>query len=394
MTETITCIDCLTNDLVQLGFDQETLVSRSHTNSNTATTDLYVSPGLIDLQINGYAGVDFNTFPIEESSFLSVIDSLVKEGITSFFPTVITNSSNNIISLLKNIDQLCQRNPVIDRYVGGIHLEGPFISPEDETRGAHDSSYITAPDWDLFLEFRNASNDRIKIVTISAEWDNAPAFIEKCVRENIIVALGHTMASSEQIKAATDAGAKMSTHLGNGAPLMLPRNSNIIFDQLANDDLAASLIADGFHLPDSFLKVAIKMKQDRAILVSDSTMFAGMEAGIYDTHIGGRVVLEENKRLSTFKNRKLLAGAAVSLLDCIKYLLKSGISDLSQTWSMASINPIKLISNKNMDLIKPENPDLVLFEYKNGTITILNVIKNKKMVYSKSRKITNDLSHE
>ena len=192
------------------------------------------------------------------------------------------------------------------------------------------------------------------------------------------------MASSEQIKAATDAGAKMSTHLGNGAPLLLPRNSNMLFDQLANDDLAASLIADGFHLPDSFLKVAIKMKQDRAILVSDSTMFAGMEAGIYDTHIGGRVVLEENKRLSTFKNRKLLAGAAVSLLDCIKYLLKSGISDLSQAWSMASINPIKLINHKNMDLIKPENPDLVVFEYKNGTITILNVIKNKKMVYSKS----------
>ena len=379
MKETITCIDCITNKQVQLDLDEGILLSKKYINDNLAI-DIYVGPGLVDLQINGYAGIDFNTFPIAESGFLKVIDTLVKEGVTSFFPTVITNSSSNIIALLKNIAELCQQNPVIADFVGGIHLEGPFISPEDEARGAHEKSYITAPDWDLFQKFRNASKNRIKIVTISPEWDNAPAFTEKCVKENIVVALGHTIASPEQIKAATDAGAKLSTHLGNGAPLMLPRNSNLIFEQLASEQLASSLIADGFHLPDSFLKVAIKMKEDRAILVSDSTMFAGMEAGTYDSHIGGKVVLEDNQRLSLYNNKKLLAGAAVSLLDCTNYLLKKRISDLSRVWSMASINPSKLIQDK-IPRNTLDGSDLVLFKFKNDRITILNVIKNGNMLY-------------
>lgn len=379
MKETISCIDCITNECVQLELEEATLISKRYVNDSLATS-LYLGPGLVDLQINGYAGIDFNTFPIEESGFLSIIDALVKEGVTSFFPTVITNSRDNIISLLDNIVALCERNPVIADFVGGIHLEGPFLSPEDGARGAHERKHITAPDWDLFQMFRKASNNRIKIVTISPEWENAPAFTGRCVQENIIVALGHTVASPEQIKAVIDAGAKLSTHLGNGAPLLLPRNSNMIFEQLASDDLAASLIADGFHLPDSFLKVAIRMKQDRAILVSDSTMFAGIDPGTYDSHIGGKVVLEEGKRLSMFSNRKLLAGAAVSLLDCVNHLVRRGITDLSRAWSMASVNPRKLIKDNEVGMATLDNPDLVLFEYKNRKITILQVIKQGKVV--------------
>lgn len=379
MKEVIRCRDCITNRPVQLNIDGGILTAQKYVADSPANST-FVGPGLIDLQINGYAGIDFNTFPIEESGFLKVIDAQVQEGVTSFFPTIITNSSESILALLQNINVLCEQNPVIEDFVQGIHLEGPFLSPKDGARGAHARSYITAPDWDLFQRFREASNGRIKMVTISPEWNHAPAFTKKCVEEKIVVAVGHTVASPEQIRAVIDAGATMSTHLGNGAPLMLPRNANMIFEQLASDKLAASLIADGFHLPDSFLKIVMKIKQDKAILVSDSTMFAGMDPGTYDAHIGGKVVLDEHKKLSMFSNGKLLAGAAVSLLDCVNHLLQRELADLKRAWSMASLNPQRLM-DEHMNSNTLEHPDLVLFEYKDGNVSPLQVIKKGKVVY-------------
>jgi N-acetylglucosamine-6-phosphate deacetylase len=346
--------------------------------------NLYVGPGLVDLQINGFAGVDFNTFPIDELEFLKAIDTLVKEGVTAFFPTVITNSDTSILSLLNNINQLCLQNPIINSFVGGIHLEGPFISPADGAKGAHNHVYIKAPDWNLFEKFQEASGNRIKIITISPEWHNAPDFIKKCVANNVIVSLGHTIASEEQIKAATLAGASMSTHLGNGAPLSLPRNSNFIFEQLANDRLTASIIADGYHLPDSFLKIALKTKQDRAILVSDSTMFAGMKPGVYESHIGGKVFLEDGGRLSTYNNTKILAGSAVSILDCVNKLLKSNLASLSHAWFLASLNPYNLVANVKKERASIKFSDLVVYELNDNTISILNVFKNEKRIYYKS----------
>ena len=175
---------------------------------------LYFGPGLLDLQINGFDGIDFNQFPIQEKSFLKVIGSLAKTGVTSFFPTIITNSDQAIISLLENINRLCKNNVLINEFVGGIHLEGPFISSQEGAKGAHDAQYIKAPDWDLFSTFQMASGNRIKIVTISPEWKTATDFIKKCVQNNIIVAIGHTIATPTQIQQAVDAGASLSTHLG------------------------------------------------------------------------------------------------------------------------------------------------------------------------------------
>ena len=341
--------------------------------------NLYVGPGLVDLQINGFAGVDFNQFPIGEVDFLKAMKALINEGVTSIFPTIITNSDENIIALLKNIDQLCKHNPSIASFVRGIHLEGPFISPQQGARGAHDAKYIKAPDWQLFQTFQQASGNRIKIVTLSPEWENSIPFIKNCAQENIIVAIGHTIASPQQIRAAVDAGATLSTHLGNGAPLSLPRNSNFIYEQLAADQLHASLIADGFHLPDSFLKIALKMKGNKAILLSDSTSFAGMEPGVYHSHIGGKVVLQKNRRLATFENENILAGSAVSLLDCVNKLIKSDLADLTTAWSMASIYPNQLIEKENNRDPHSFHSDLVLFRLKENTIQVERVFHKKSV---------------
>lgn len=385
MKETITCIDSHTKKSIEIHLENDTIVSKKPIDSETVNTKRIAGQGLIDLQINGFCGVDFNTLPILEDDFLKVINTLVKEGVTSFFPTVITNSDQSIIKLLYNIRELCENNVIINSFVGGIHLEGPFISKADGAKGAHDNKYIKAPNWDLFQKFQQASGNRIKIITISPEWDNATAFIKKCKAHNIIVAIGHTVATPEQINNAVNAGATMSTHLGNGAPLELARNSNFIFEQLANNKLTASLITDGFHLPDSFIKIALATKKNNAILVSDSTMFANMKPGTYHSHIGGDVVLEKGGRLSTKANRKILAGAAVSLLFCVNKLIKSKLATPNEAWNYASLYPKKLLNN-NAQYINNSNNDLVIFELINNQIEIQEVFKNNTRVYSKNNK--------
>ncbi|MBX2874974.1 MAG: hypothetical protein KTR30_22815 [Saprospiraceae bacterium] len=384
MRKIVTCIDCLVNKLMRIELDDDVIVSRQYLEEPPSGT-IYCGPGLIDLQVNGYVGVDFNTFPIKEAEFMQVISALVQQGVSSFFPTIITNSDRSIVALLEQIDRLCTQNSKIAAFVKGIHLEGPFISPLEGARGAHDRKYVKAPDWPLFQRFQKASGHRIKIVTLSPELDGAFGFIEKCVQEDIIVALGHTAASPEQIRAAIDAGASLSTHLGNGAPLSVPRNSNFIYEQLADDRLSASLIADGFHLPNSFLKIALRIKQNNALLVSDSTMFAGMPPGVYHTHIGGRVRLEEDGRLSPVENNKILAGATASILDGINHLLDNGLVTLQQGWSLASIHPNQLLRHTGVEVTRSGTTDLVVFEYQESTISILSVFKNGKRIYAKAR---------
>jgi len=374
MKKTIKALDCIQNKMVQIHLENDAIQWLEYL-SEKPTGNLYLGPGLVDLQINGFDGVDFNQYPIEQDRFLNAISTLVKTGITSFFPTVITNSDQAIISLLENINRLCSESETINDFVKGIHLEGPFISPHDGAKGAHDAQYIKSPDWNLFLKFQKASGNRIKIITISPEWENATDFIKKCVEANIIVAIGHTIATPKQIQQAIAAGASLSTHLGNGAPLSLPRNSNFIFEQLAAEQLSTSIIADGFHLPDSFLKIVLKLKQEKAILVSDSTQFAGMPSGVYETHIGGKVILKNNK-LSTFNNPQILAGSAVSILDCINKLLDSNLCDLKTAWSLGSIHPNRLLE-KNETTSKTQNlNDWVIYELNKKRVSILHTFKN------------------
>lgn len=381
MFKTIMCIDYNSNQGMTISVGNDVVISKEIHHGISKET-LFVGHGLTDLQINGYCGVDFNTYPIIEDDFLKIIDALVKEGVTSFLPTIITNSDENIRALLENINQLCLKNIIIDSFVAGVHLEGPFISMDEGAKGAHDNQFIKAPDWVLFQEFQKISGDRIKIVTISPEWESSTEFIQNCVANNVIVALGHTVATPEQINTAAKAGASMSTHLGNGAPLKLARNSNFIFEQLANNRLTASLIADGFHLPDSFLKIALTTKKDKIVLVSDSTMYAGMNPGVYNSHIGGNVVLEEGGRLATQKNRKILAGAAVSLLFCVNKLSKSDLATARDAWTLGSVQPMKLLNKNQSDSVDNSTKDFVVFEVIDKEIQIKHVFKNNKRIYT------------
>lgn len=343
----------------------------------------YIAPGLVDLQINGFRGFDFNTLPLSQELVEQCTQVLWEEGVTSYYPTIITNSDEAIEEAVKTISQACENNKMVDECVAGIHVEGPFISPEDGPRGAHGKDFVKAPDWELFQRWQEAANGRIKIMTMSPEWPDSAQFISKCAESGVIVSIGHTAATPEQIQSAVAAGARMSTHLGNGAHLMLPRHPNYLWEQLAQDDLSTCLVADGFHLPESLLKVAISAKGSKSMIVSDAVYLSGLEPGEYDTHIGGKVELTPEGRLHMRDNPKLLAGSVKMLKDGITHLTRKGLSNLDEAWNMASIRPAKLTDlPAKQGLAKGAPADLVVFNWEGEKVNIEQTYKSGNVVYS------------
>jgi N-acetylglucosamine-6-phosphate deacetylase len=192
-------------------------------------------------------------------------------------------------------------------------------------------------------------------MTFAPELAGARELAAWCAERGIIAAIGHSDADAASIGAAVEAGVSLSTHLGNGCALQLPRHPNLIWDQLAEDRLAATMIADGQHLPDAFMRVATRMKGERLLLISDATALAGAKPGTYEAPIGGRVVLEANGRLHVAGSNDTLAGAARSLLDGVLTLSDRGITGFEEAWEMASSRPAKALG-------LPGAPGDVLFD--------------------------------
>jgi len=271
---------------------------------------------------------------------------------------------------------------MVNDCIWGIHLEGPFISLVEGAKGAHDEKCIKAPDWELFSKFQEEAGGKIKLITIAPEWEGSYSFIKKCKDNGVLVSIGHSMANTEQIRRAVEAGASLSTHLGNAVPLLLPRHPNLIWDQLAAEELYACIITDGIHIPDSFIKVVLKNKAKNTIVISDATCFAGMAPGEYQNHIGGTVILDKEKRVSLKGSPGLLAGAAKSLLENVETLINHNLSTLSEGWQMASANVANMLG-KNDDTFNNKNDDLVIFQLNGKEIEIERVIKNGRIVFEK-----------
>ncbi|SDO37542.1 N-acetylglucosamine 6-phosphate deacetylase [Paenibacillus sp. yr247] len=339
-----------------------------------------IGPGLVDLQINGYDDDDFSSFPIDCERIKRITRKLWREGVTSYFPTVTTNSNENLKMALTTIASACAEDPTTAACIGGIHLEGPFISPEDGPRGAHSLAYVQSHDWDLFQGWQESAKGLIKLLTLSPEWPDSADFIAKCTESGVTVSIGHTAATSGQIREAVTAGARMSTHLGNGAHLTLPRHPNYIWEQLAQDNLWSCLIADGFHLPDSFLKVVMKVKGKQAMLVSDSNHLSGMPAGEYHSHNRIYVVKTPEGKLHLKDQPNLLAGSAQMLPWGIGRLTSNGLCKLSEAWDMASLRPALFMDLPVKDGLAVGAPaDIVVFRWENQRICILQTYKTGEL---------------
>ncbi len=344
----------------------------------------FVAAGFIDLQVNGFAGVDYCSPEAPAEQIGWSVKMMHATGITRFFPTVITGSPDNMAGALRNLARAKESIPE-GVAMEGFHVEGPYISPEDGPRGAHPQRWVRPPDYGEFERWQEAAQGNVKLVTISPEWPEAPEYIERLVSGGVVVSLGHTGAQAEQIEAAVNAGATMSTHLGNGAHSVLPRHPNYIWEQLAQDRLAASFIVDGIHLAPAFLKVALRAKGiERSILVTDAVMPAGCEPGPY---MLGEVEVELHKDGSVrLRGGTRLAGSALTMDRAISNVMRSAQVSLREAITMATVNPARIgrISSRHRGISVADRADLVVFriEKPSGELRVLETYVGGERVYA------------
>ncbi len=345
---------------------------------------LRLASGFVDLQINGYGGIDFNDANTTTEQVAEVTRALWRTGVTSFCPTVITESSGHISQCLANLIHAADTSPAFARAMLGIHLEGPFISPEDGPRGAHPKQHVCLPDWQQFQRWQDAARGQIRIVTLSPEWPESFDFIERAAASGVIVAIGHTAATPAQIADAVRAGAKMSTHLGNGSHAKIDRHPNYIWEQLANDDLWASFIVDGHHLPPSVVKCFLRSKgMARSILVTDAISAAGQPTGKYK--LGNVEVEVSEARRVCLPGTPYLAGSALEMQDAIGKTVAYSDATLADALQMASTNPAELlgVADRIGSLAVGHAADLVLFDWdeKLKTLAVAATISSGEVVY-------------
>lgn len=379
-----------TQDPVVVELDGGRVWEVSAANPSCEPTALpWLAPGLVDLQVNGFGGRAFNDPTLTVADVLRISCTLDRFGVTSYCPTATTDSYAALYRTMTTLARACDESSEVASRVPGFHLEGPYITHEDGARGAHPRQHVRAPDPDEFQRLQDAAGGRIRILTLSPEYDGAPAFIARLAATGVLVAIGHTSATADQIRAAVDAGARLSTHLGNGAHCQIRRHPNYIWDQLAEDRLTASLIVDGHHLPAAVVKTFVRAKSPaRCILVSDVTSLGGMPPGRYETPSLGAVELLENGRPVVAGQLDILAGAAVPITVGIANILRFTDEDLTSAVDMASTRPAALLGGTRPWLQVGQRADLTLFRLTGadkatpvGEVEVIATINSGRLVF-------------
>ncbi len=279
----------------------------------------------LDLQVNGYRGVDFSSEALTRSALDQACHWLLDAKTAAFLPTVITSPETIYRRNLKLIGDAI-RETASESNPCGIHVEGPFISAEPGAVGAHNPAWVRTPDTGLLDSMIEWSGNTIRLLTLAPDIPGAERMIAHAVKQGIVVSLGHTLAGVEQMSAGADAGARALTHLGNGMPNTAPRHHNPLWAGLAEDRLIAMIITDGHHLPPHVIKTILRAKTPaRCIVVSDASPLAGLPPGRYET-LGNTAVLEPDGRLHN-PEKGCLVGSSATISQCIEYL--SGLGFLT-----------------------------------------------------------------
>jgi N-acetylglucosamine-6-phosphate deacetylase len=325
----------------------------------------WIAPALFDLQINGALGVAFTSDRLSPQHVIRVTDVVRERGVAAFCPTVITHSFSTMAHALRTIRAACEATPEIEQAAPVIHLEGPYLSPDDGPRGAHPRGHIRPPDWDEFRRFQEAAGGRVRLVTLAPEWPDCLRLIERLVEAGVVVALGHTAANGPRIRDAVTAGARLSTHLGNGAHAVLPRHDNYIWEQLAEDRLWSSVISDGQHLPPAVVRSIVRVKTPaRTILTCDASSLAGMPPGSYREWEQELEVLAEGKIV--VKGSGYLAGSWTFTDICVANVMAFADVSLAEAIDMASARPRELLGLPPWQLQPGSLTPLMLFDWENG----------------------------
>lgn len=305
----------------------------------------YRGPGLVDLQLNGYAGMDFNGDPGEwtDADFHRIREMLGRRGVVAAFPTLISSEPESMLARARRYAGIVGADRALERCFPRLHIEGPFISPDEGPRGAHSlrHSLLPAAAPNLIDDLQEASGGRVGIVTLAPELPGAIDLIRRCASSGIRASIGHAQPAPADVDAAVAAGAVMSTHLGNASHQTLPRLANYIQYQLSVDSLWAGFIADGHHMPLSTLKNFLRAKTvAKSVLVTDAIMAAELGPGRYQ--IADKVVEVTPEGRASQPGQPNLSGSVLTLDRAVVNVALHCGFPFEEAWAMASTNPALL----------------------------------------------------
>ena len=301
------------------------------------------SAGLFDLQVNGFAGIDFNAETIDTDRLDHALEAMLATGVTACLPTLITAPADVLAARFIALDRAVAQSRLGPIMVPGYHLEGPFLNPAEGYAGCHPANAMSAPDEALVERLSRDLSRPILLVTIAPELPESERFISAMTSTGRVVAIGHSAADTATVARAAQAGARLSTHLGNGLPQTLHKVENPLFAQLAEDRLSASFIADGIHLPPHALKVMLRSKGlERSILVTDAVSAAATRPGLYPfAAMSVEHAADGSVRLP---GSRYLAGSALTLDSAVRNLVTWELATPDQALRMASRNPRDLMA--------------------------------------------------
>ena len=296
--------------------------------------------GLIDTQVNGCLGYNYTGEDLSVEQVRQICMELARHGTLQHFATIITSPEQRILKSLDTLVRAIEEDDFVRRSITGIHIEGNYISKLDGPRGAHNLAYVRDASIEEFDRWYEHSKGYLKYITIGAESNGAEALIRHAVEKGVVVSIGHTGATKEQIDKAAEAGASVSTHLGNGVFAKLDRFENPIWPQLRNTKFTTGLIADGDHVTPDLVWVISRCKDsDHIILVSDLHHCAGLEPG---RRMDGPLEIEIFKDAAVrVAGTPYLAGAGVHLLRCTYNYARFSQTDPVGAFRLSTINPIR-----------------------------------------------------
>jgi len=373
----IVATDVATSSMIELAFDGGRIarIRPVAPQARAAGPRYYVAPAFWDIQTNGRWGISFSDPTSTVDQAAAIVLAQAEMGTARLCPTLISAPFESMRHGVATIAKACEQSPEVARMVLGIHLEGPSISHLDGYRGAHPASAIRDPDWEEFQRLQDASNGLITLITLAPERPGAIAFIERAVASGITIALGHTAADPSTLDSAVRAGAKLSTHLGNGVASPLPRHPNPIWTQAADDRLFATMIADAHHLDRSTLKVLLRSKgAARCVLISDASPLSGLPPGSYGEWAvdpSGKVVVANTPYLAG-SNRDLTV--AINEVKAVEPSLT-----LAEILAMTSANPAIVLGCMipRIDVGWPAN--LIVFEWDDDRFRLVSTIVDGRL---------------
>lgn len=283
-----------------------------------------------DPQVNGYAGVDFNADDLTVESLAKACRAMRNDGVDRFLPTLITDSMERLVRRIRQLVAIREEDTLCREMVAGLHIEGPFMQPEQGYIGAHPVEHAIPPSLDAAKRLLEAGEDQIRIVTLAPERDPEGLVTRFFADRKIIVSAGHTNASREQLQRSIDAGLKMVTHLGNGCPVTLPRHDNIVQRVLSlADSLYISFIADSHHIPLFALQNYLRLvPEQHVVLTTDAIAAAGLGPGTFP--LAGRYVRVAEGDAPRFDDSGNLAGSAATMPQMVAHLQSMGITEDTQ----------------------------------------------------------------